>query len=103
MPVSAPKRSAKAVVAKATAKKAVKSLATKAGAKAVGKAVGKKLIPGYAVYATGKALKEGRIKDAVGEAAWTTIPTGVLYESAKMLPKESAKDAKARKSRNWKI
>jgi len=85
------------------AKAPTKKVATKAVVKAGAKAVGKKLIPGYAVYTTGKAVKEGRFKDAVGEAAWLTIPSGVLYETAKVLPKETAKDAKARKSRNWKV
>jgi hypothetical protein len=86
-------------MAKTPAKKTVTKAAVKTGVKAVGK----KLIPGYAVYGTGKALKEKRFADAVGEAAWATIPTGILYETAKALPKETAKEAKARKSRNWKI
>lgn len=86
-------------MAKATAKK----VATKAVVKTAAKAVGKKIIPGMAVYGTAKALRQGRYSDAVGEAAWLTIPTGVLYETAKMLPKETPKDAKARRSRNWKI
>jgi hypothetical protein len=86
-------------MAKVPAKKMVKKAAVKAGAKAVAK----KALPAYAVYATGKAVKEGRFRDAVGEAAWATIPTGILYETAKALPKETAKEAKARKSRNWKI
>jgi hypothetical protein len=85
------------------AKPPAKKVVTKAAVKAGAKAVGKKLLPGYAVYATGKAVKEGRFKDAVGEAAWATIPTGIMYETAQMLPKETAKEAKARKSRNWKI
>jgi hypothetical protein len=86
-------------MAKPPAKKIVTKTAVKAGAKAVGK----KLIPGYAAYGVGKAIKEKRYGDVAGEAAWATIPTGVIYETAKMLPKETAKDAKARKSRNWKI
>ena len=86
-------------MAKAPTKKSVTKAAVKTGAKAVAK----RAIPAYAAYAVGKAVKEKRYGDVVGEAAWLTIPTGVMYETAKMLPKETAKDAKARKSRNWKI
>ena len=67
------------------------------------KFVGKRALPVTAAYGVGSAIKEKRYGDIVGEAAWLTIPSGVLYETAKMLPKETAKDAKARKSRNWKV
>ena len=86
-------------MAKTPAKKAVTKAAVKAGAKAVAK----RALPAAAAYGVGKAIKERRYGDIAGEAAWLTIPSGVLYETAKMLPKETAKDAKARKSRNWKV
>ena len=87
-------------------KKAAVKSAAKAGAGAVkagAKFAAKRVLPPLAAYQTGKAIKEGRYRDAIGAAAWLTAPTGVLYETAKMLPKETAKDAKARKSRNWKV
>ena len=90
-------------MARTPTKTTPKKLITKAGAKTAAKAVGKKIIPGMAVYGAARAIKERRYADAVGEAAWLTIPTGVLYETAKMLPKETPKEAKARRSRNWKI
>lgn len=92
--------------AKTAGKKATVKSAAKAGAgvvKAGAKFAAKRVLPPVAAYQAGKAIKEGRYGDAVGEAAWLTVPTGVLYETAKMLPKETAKDAKARKSRNWKV
>jgi len=48
------------------------------------KFVGKRALPVMSAYGIGSAIKEKRYGDIVGEAAWMTIPTGVMYEVGAM-------------------
>jgi hypothetical protein len=52
-------------------------------AKKAGKALAKKAFPAYAAANTAVALKSKRYGQALEEAAWLTVPTGVGYEAAK--------------------
>ena len=74
---------------KATAaKKATTTMAiTKKGGAALLKGasfVAKRVLPPLAAYEAGRAIKEKRYGDAVGAAAWLTLPTGIMFETTKL-------------------